>query len=66
MAAINFTTYADIGRRLREIPLDTHISSYEWEELVYKMCASQDSALREMGTRELNSLRIKQSIRVGM
>jgi hypothetical protein len=53
---MNKTRYAEIGRRVREIPLETHISSYEWEELVQRLCASDDAELRDIGARELYDL----------
>jgi hypothetical protein len=53
---LNTTKYAEIGRRMREIPLETHLSSYEWEELVEKLCASDDAGLRDIGVKELYDL----------
>lgn len=44
--------YAEIARRIREVPLDTHGSSHEWEELVEKMCASDDADLQNIGNKE--------------
>lgn len=38
MTGITKGTYAEIGRKMREIPLDTTCSSYEWVELVQKLC----------------------------
>ena len=55
-------TYAEIGRKMREIPLETHISSYEWEELVQKLCSSDDDGLRDIGTKELYELLHKRPI----
>jgi hypothetical protein len=57
--AMNKPKYVEIGRKMREIPLDTPCSSYEWEELVGKMCASDDAGLHEIGVRELEILRQK-------
>jgi hypothetical protein len=45
-------TYAEIARRIREVPLDRQGSSYEWEELVQKMCASDDADLQNIGNKE--------------
>ena len=56
MSAMNLTKYVEIGQRLRKIPLDAHISSYEWEELVQKLCSSDDPALRDIGAKELYDL----------
>jgi hypothetical protein len=50
------TTYAEIARRIREVPLDKQGSSYEWEELVQKMCASDDTDLQDIGNRERDVL----------
>jgi hypothetical protein len=62
MASKNTTAYADIGRRLREIPLEDHISSYEWEELVHKLCSSDDEGLRDIGAKELYELLHKRPV----
>ena len=56
MMAMNRTKYAEIGRRMREVPLEQPGSSYEWEELVQKLCASGDAGLRDIGARELYDL----------
>ena len=56
MMEMNKTKYAEIGRRMRELPLETHISSYEWEELVQKLCASDDAELHDIGIKELAEL----------
>ncbi len=50
------TKYAEIGRRIREIPPDPPGTSYEWEELVYRLCASEDDGLHDIGVRELKIL----------
>lgn len=57
MAGINKGTYAEIGRKMRDIPLDKTCSSYKWEELVQKLCASDDAGLNAIGVRELEILR---------
>jgi hypothetical protein len=62
MACIKNSNYTEIGRRLREIPLEAHISSHEWEELVQKLCASDDSSLHEIGIKELGKLNHIQTI----
>ena len=56
MMDMNKTIYAEIGRKMREIPLETHMTSYEWEELVEKLCASDDAGLRGIGAKELYDL----------
>jgi hypothetical protein len=56
MMGMNKTKYAEIGRKMREIPLETHMTSYEWEELVEKLCASDDAGLRGIGAKELYDL----------
>ena len=48
--------YAEIGRRMRDIPPEKPGVSYEWEELVHKLCASDDDGLRGIGVRELKIL----------
>ena len=56
MASMNKTIYEEIARKMREIPLDGSISSYEWEELVQKLCASHDPWLHDVGIKELVEL----------
>lgn len=51
--------YAEIGRKMREIPTEKPAVSYEWEELVQKLCASDDAGLHGIGVRELELLRLK-------
>jgi len=65
MMEMNKTKYAEIGRRMRELPLETHISSYEWEELVEKLCASNDAGLRDIGAKELYDLLKRRPARGG-
>jgi hypothetical protein len=62
MAHLNMTKYAEIGRRLREIPLEPHISSYEWEELVQKLYSSENDGLHNIGVKELYELLHKRPI----
>ena len=57
MIAINKTKYAEIARKMRELPLEKHGSSHEWEELVQKLCNSGDEGLRGIGIREFNELK---------
>ncbi|MEI6702484.1 MAG: hypothetical protein WCL71_02970 [Deltaproteobacteria bacterium] len=59
MTEINKTKYAEIGRKMRELPLEKHGSSYEWEELVQKLCASGDARLHGIGIREMRELKQK-------
>lgn len=63
---MNKSKYAEIGRRAREIPLETHLSSYEWEELVQKLCSSDDAVLRDIGVKELYDLLRRCPERSGM
>jgi len=58
MITINRTKYAEIACKMRALPIEKHGSSYEWEELVQKLCASGDSELHVIGTRELGELNI--------
>ena len=48
--------YFEIGRRLRSIPVERHITSYEWEELVERLCASDDIRLHDIGVKEQEEL----------
>jgi hypothetical protein len=66
MMDMNKTIYAEIGRKMREIPLETHMSSYEWEELVEKLCASDDAGLRDIGAKELYDLLHRRPARSGI
>jgi hypothetical protein len=59
MTDMDQTKYAEISRRTREVPLEQPGSSYEWEELVEKLYASNDPGLHEIGVRELEILRQK-------
>jgi hypothetical protein len=57
MMGTNRTIYAEIGRKIRELPLEKHVSSYEWEELVQRLCASEDTGLHEIGIKERDALK---------
>jgi hypothetical protein len=59
MLVMNDTKYAEIGRKIRAIPLEKHFPSYEWEELVEKLCKSNDPALHAIGVRELDQMKHK-------
>jgi hypothetical protein len=59
MMVANKETYAEISRKIREAPLEEPCASYKWEELVQKLCASNDAKLHDIGVRELNILRDK-------
>jgi len=59
MLGINKTKYAEIGRRVRELPIERSASSHEWEELVERLCASDDTRMHDIGNRELDELRQK-------
>ncbi len=52
-------TYEEIARKMREIPQEKSCPSYKWEELVQKLCASDDARLHDIGERELELLRQK-------
>ena len=56
MVVMDKSKYAEIGRRIRQLPQETQCSSYEWEELVQRLCASDDTVLHAIGERELNIL----------
>jgi hypothetical protein len=56
MSGMNASTYAEIGRKIRAIPQEKSGPCYEWEELVQKLCASDDAGLRTIGVRELEIL----------
>ncbi len=56
---MNKTKYAEIGRRMRLIPLELPVSSHEWEELVQRMCESDDAGLHDIGVKELDELKQK-------
>lgn len=66
MMHMNKMKYAEIGRRMREIPPETHMSSYEWEELVQKLCASDDVGLRDIGAKELYEMLRKRPVSGGL
>jgi hypothetical protein len=51
--------YEEIAHKIRELPSEEPCSSYEWEELVQKLCVSADAGLRAIGARELDILRQK-------
>jgi hypothetical protein len=57
MLAINRSKYVEISRRISEMPLEKLGSTYQWEELVQKMCASEDAVLQQIGLQELGELK---------
>jgi hypothetical protein len=59
MMEINRSKYAEIGRRARALPPEKSTLDYKWEELVRKMCESNDERLRDIGKYELDVLREK-------
>lgn len=59
MACMNSGTAGKAVRKTVDTSLDAPGPSYEWEELVQKLCASNDAALHEIGVRELELLRQK-------
>lgn len=56
IACRNYAKYAEIGRKIRALPLERAAVSHEWEELVLKLCASEDAALHTIGIKELREL----------
>jgi hypothetical protein len=56
--------YTEIGRRMRDIPLEHLGSSYEWEELVQRLCTSDDAGLHDIGLRERDELSHKHLLNV--
>ena len=66
MSNMTLTKYIEIGQKMREIPLETHVSSHEWEELVERLCASDDDELRDIGAKELYDLLRQRSVNGGM
>jgi hypothetical protein len=61
MTCMSKTKYVEIARKMREIPLEHPDSSYEWEELVQKLCDSDDAGLHDIGIRELGELKHKRT-----
>jgi len=59
MTVINKAKYAEIGRKMRNLPPERPGASHEWEELVQKMCVSDDAGLHDIGVKELDELRHK-------
>jgi len=59
MTCMSNSKYVEIARKLREIPPEQPETSYEWEELVQKLCDSDDAGLHDIGVRELEILRQK-------
>ena len=59
MMVFNKSKYAEIGRKIRAIPTEKSGSTHEWEELVHKMCASDDAGLHNIGIKELSELKHK-------
>jgi hypothetical protein len=63
MGSTNKSPYEEIARKMREVPVDEPVSSYEWEELVQKLCASDDAGLRAIGIIERDKLKQKRTER---
>jgi hypothetical protein len=61
----DLTKYAEIGRKIREIPQERPVSSHEWEELVQRLYSSDDTGLHDIGVRELSELLHKRPTRGG-
>jgi len=57
MSHRNLTKYAEVGRRVRKLPAETSRPSHQWEELVQKMCVSDDAGLHYIGIKELSELK---------
>jgi len=51
--------YADLAKKLKDLPPEHPCSSYEWEELVRKLCLSADDTLHNRGAIELEFLKDK-------
>ena len=64
MADQRLDRYREISRKVREIPLETAVTSHEWEELVQNLCTSSDEHLREIGLREMRLLHSRVSDKV--
>jgi hypothetical protein len=60
MIAIDKTKYAEIGRQMRALPPEKSSIPYKWEELVNKMCESDDAVLHNVGIKERDELQHKQ------
>ena len=58
----NKDTYAEIGRKLRELPPEQPEPSYEWEELVENLCSSDDGGLHDIGIKEQDELKQRHSL----
>lgn len=65
MSNIDKSIYIEIGDRLSEISPERHLSSHEWEEMVQKLCASDDAGLRNVDVKELYDLLNKRPPNVG-
>ena len=61
---MNNAKYAEIGRKMRGITLEEPGPSYEWEELVQRLCSSDDAGLRDIGAKELYDLLHKRPLRI--
>jgi len=62
MITINRAKYAEIGRKMRALPIEKPGSSYEWEELVQKLCNSSDEVLYGIGIRARRELEKTQTV----
>jgi hypothetical protein len=60
---MNKAKYAEIGRKMRGITLEKPGPCYEWEELVQRLCSSDDAGLRDIGAKELYDLLHKRPLR---
>jgi hypothetical protein len=61
---VNKARYSEIGRRMRAIPPEKPAMSYEWEELVQRLCISDDEVLHDIGLRELIELKSRHPVGV--
>ena len=52
MVSIKKEKYAEIARKMKAIAPEKCYSSHEWEELVQKMCTSDDVGLQDIGHKE--------------
>ena len=57
MIYINKAKYVELAKHVRTLPQEITVSTHEWEEVVHKMCTSEDADFRDLGFKELNDLK---------
>jgi len=57
MIYINKAKYAELASHVKTLPPEKARSTHEWEEVVHKMCDSDDNALHDIGVKELDELK---------